>query len=99
MDATEDEGVGADVDRLTVVVEAFGPADLSSLLVGSVTPDSQVALKGVDGLGIVVPSPLSLILGSLAGLPELAAFPAGVSAFVKALGIAFAGGAEDVEAS
>ena len=99
IDATEDEGFGEDVGILTVVEEAFGPADVSSFLVGSVIPDSEVALKGVDGLDAMVPSPLSLISGSLAGLPELVAFPAGISAFVKALGIAFAGGAEDDEAS
>ena len=99
IDAAEDEGFGEDVGRLTVVDEVFGPADLSSFLVGSAIPDSEVALTGADGLGVVVPSPLSLISGSLAGLPELVAFPAGSSAFVKALGIAFAGGAEDVEAS
>ena len=82
-----------------MIEEALGPADLSCPFVGSVIPESEVALKGVDGLRVEVPSPLPLMSGSLAGLPELAAFPAGVSAFVKALGIALAGGAEDVEAS
>ena len=99
IEATEDEGFGEGVDWLTVVEEAFGPADLSCPFVGSLIPESEVALEEVDGLGVEVSSPLPLTSGSLAGLPELAAFPVGGSAFDEALGIAFAGGAEDVEAS
>ena len=82
-----------------MVEEAFGPADLSCPFVRSLIPESEVALVEVDGLGVEVSSPLPLTSGSLAGLPEQAALPIGGSAFVEALGIAFAGGAEDVEAS
>ena len=77
----------------------MGPDCLSCSFVGALIPESEVALAGADDFGSEVPWPLSLMSGSLAGLPELAAFPVAELAFDKASGIAFAGGAEDVEAS
>ena len=90
-EAAEEEGFGDGADWPTAATEDFGTAGWFCPFIGSPIPESEVALEGIDGLGVEVSSLFLLTSGSLACLPELVAFPVG--------GSAFAGGAEGVEAS